>query len=330
MAEHEDCGEFAYRAPWSWAVAAGVGGGVAMGPGIGRALGGYPLAPQMAGTLSAVALIGLGLALWGVAAWMIVARLRHRRHVGVTNGEISFPMSRWSTRVEVVPWESITALRTACVRGRKQLELVWPEGEVVIGSSMLGGAEAFDRLLGLVSGRLAELGVAVEDRTSVEEARRLRPQFTIAWMLVAMMFVAAVLGTYSFVYGTYSWDVLLHVVLTLGVLLAVPWLMTTAPVGAKVFALGFVIGAWVEWVAVFTFLSLGWLQVPPGRPTDTWYPMTALLWRVGAVFGWSNWLSAGISGYLLGAALSGAVVGVLALAIRRVVARRWRLAGAGS
>ena len=319
----DPCRPFAYRIPWLWIVAADIAGAVAMGTGVSRAIGGYPLAPHLAGTLSALALIGLGLILWGVSAWMLIARLRGPRQICLTDREISLSRSRWSSKVVAVPLDRITALRTAQIRDEPQMELIWPEGSATIGRWMFRDPTDFDRLLKLTRGRLAELGVPAEDWTAVESSRRRRPQFTIAWMMIAVTFVAMVLGTYSFVYGTYSWDVLLHLAITLAIVIGVPWLVTSAPPGAGIFALGFTVGAWLEWMAVFAGLSLGWLHLPVMGPARGWYPLTGLVWRVAGAFPSVAWLADGIMPYMIGGVGSGVLVGALALTIRRLT-RRWR------
>jgi len=316
--------QFAYRVPWLGLATTGTAATVAIGIGISRGVTGYPMAPKMAGLLSAIALTALGVALWGAAMWAAVRWLRHPKNISVSERAVSLCRSRLSPSHVSVPWESITALRTAEIDDHRQIELVWLDGSAVVSNSMLRDPEAFDALSALLSQRLARLGVPVENCTAAERSRRRRPQFTIAWMMMAVTFIAAVLGMYSFVYGSYSWEVLLHLGITLAIVLGVPWLVVYAPRAARVFAIGFAVGFWVEWVAILTCGSLGWIaSLPIG--SGGWYPLTALLWRIGTAFPWASWLAPGVTACVIGSLASGALVGIATSAVHHRIARNRRL-----
>lgn len=315
--------EFPYRSPWPWAMAAVLLGAVAVGAGAYRAVHGYPLAPRLAGTLSALALGGLGSALWALAAWMMLACWRAVRRITLDGQGISLPRSRWSSQTIAIAWKDITGGTIARAGDSRQLELISPDGSVVIRDSMLQSPESFDRLVERIQLRLGGFQVVMEQDAAVFRPRR-RPQFTLAWLMVAVTFVAAVLGMHSYVYHACSWDVLPDVGVTLILLVTVPWLMVSASRGARIFAAGFAVGFWIEWTAVITSLSLSGVRLSLAGSGCAWYPLTVIVGRIAAMSPASAWLAQGIRATMVAAVLSGAVAGLAAIGIRHWFGRRRR------
>jgi hypothetical protein len=318
----KDRWQFAYRMPWWKIVRAGLGAATALGTGLSRAIVGYPLAPPMAGTISALALIGLGTALAAITIGMVTIGLRHPRRILVDDDAISLPRAPWPAEYVRLGWDGFTAMRTAAFGNERQLELIWPEGSILVSRAMLRDPAAFDRLRDLVVERLAKSNVPVEDWSEVERVCRRRPQFSIAYLLIVVTFVAMLLGTRSYIYGNCSSDAVMEIGVALGLLLAGPWLLVAAPQWLRVFALGFVLGFWLEWIAV-----VGWLEFSPAGANGGWYPLSAILWRIAVASPSATWLTVGVRMCMLGATLSGVLAGFAAMVGRRLVRRYGRRQG---
>lgn len=316
------CQEYRFRKPWAWVLAAGGMALVALGIGAWRAVVGYPMAPHMAATSSSLALIGLGLVLGGVALTAARAAVSQPARLVLSDAELSFPGSRFSTRLVHLGWEQIQTLRTADLGDEQQLELVWPQGNIHLVPTMLQNPQEFPTLRAALIERLSQLGVAAEDASRRERARRFRPQFSIAYLFLMITIVAILLGTHRYAYGGYASDVWVEIVITVALMLAAPWATVRLPRWVWIFAIGFGLGFWLEGLATVTWLSLGWLQFTPGPRALGWFPLTAVVRHLAASSPALAWLDEGVWSYLLATLLAGILGGLVALAVRGL----WRLA----
>ena len=304
--------EFDYREPWLRIAAVALGGAIGVGPGVYRLLMGYAFAPPAAGRISAVALILLGLMLWALAGRMALNRWRRPR-VRLNSTQLELPR-RLLARTMLVPLTSISGAKTECRLGRRQLHLIWPEGRITIDSAMLAGPHEFKRFADRLTRTLANVGVPVEGGASPAKSRR-RPQFTLGWAMLVMTLVAAVLGMHSYVYGNLTSDVLVELGMTLAFVVFGPWLALAAPRSALVFAIGFVLGFWLEWLMMLAGYWLGWTGLSPSGDPPGWYPFTSLVWRTAAAVPGAGELVDGAGAYVIGGAVSGVLAGTALLAI---------------
>lgn len=97
------------------------------------------------------------------------------------------------------------------------------------------------------------------------------------------------------------------------------WLVTSAPWSARVFALGFVLGATVELVASDYYVRNDWLRSTPGTWTpEGWYPLNVPVERLFIQRGWATLADTTVTPIFLGMGLSGALCGGMVF-----VARAW-------
>lgn len=314
--------EFEYREPWLRIAGVALGGAIGVGPGVYRLLMGYQFAPPVAGRISAVALILLGLMLWALAGKMALDRRLRRQRIRLDDKHMELASCRLSVRTILVPLASISAARTECRLGRRQLHLVRPEGRITIDSAMLAGPQEFKRFCDRLIRALANFGVAVEDDASPAKSRHCRPQFTLGWAMLVMTLVAVVLGMHSYVYGDLTSDVLVELGMTLAFVVFGPWLALAAPRSTLVFAIGFVFGFWLEWLMMLAGFWLGWTGLSPSGGPPGWYPFTALVWRIAAAIPGAGELAGGAGAYVIGGAVSGSLAGAALLAAGRLFRQR--------
>ncbi len=310
---------FEYREPWQAIVALAVLGTISTALGFHRVVAGYPFIVALATQLSIWALLVIGLIMLALAGWVAVDRLRCRRVVEVSETAITVPRSRWSARRVTVPLEDLSAVWTTEWMGTRRLHLDWAERRFVVAAAMLPSPDQFDRLVSLLRSRLGPLGVPVE---IAPPPRRFRPQFSVAWMLVAVTVVAAALGVHSYVNGRISWDAAVEVAFALVITLLVPWLVLAAPWHARVFAVGFVAGYWVETGATLLWVQMDWVQFRAGSAVpENWYPLSFAVQRIVHGHPALDWLAVAYRVGVVGGVLSGCLVGAAALGAWYAVVR---------
>lgn len=312
--------EFCYRKPWPWVAALGTLALLALATGAWRALWGFPMAPELAGPSSASALIGLGLVLAGVALAAVRVALRHPAKIALSESAASFPRSRFSTQVVRLDWQQIESLRTADLGDEQQLELIWPEGQLRLFPAMLEKPEEFPALQAALVEQLRRVGIAVEERSAQERARRYRPQFSLAYLFLMITLVAVLLGVHRYAYHGYASDVWVELGITVLLLVAAPWATVRLPRAVWTFAVGFGLGFWLEGLAAVTWLSLGWLRFSSSPQPTGWFPLTAVVRNLASRSPALTWLSEGLGTYLVAATVAGVLGGLVALAVRRGVA----------
>jgi len=319
---------FDYREPWRSILALYGLSAFGLGVGLYQFRFGYPDAPRLAGPVAGSAMVGLGALFGGLAIWTTLDRLRRRRKVELSPTGLTLPRSRWSASSVTVPLEEITRVRTSRAPGGRLIHVDSLPGRYVVRSSMLPRPDDFDRLAKRLGERLE--GVFVGEGASGESRGqpRFRPQFSLAGLFLFVTLVAVILGSHGYVYGGYAWDTLLDVAFALVVLCGGLWLAWASRWPARAFSLGFVVGYFLEVLAVYGWNLLDWVRFVPGAATpENRYPLTFAVRRLAEelpdVVRWFVETQA----ILLGGIVSGLACGCTALLIGCIAAHARRRAG---
>ena len=223
-------------------------------------------------------------------------------------------MSLWSRKPKSVPYADVTELRRTVFGRLKYITVVHAGGRFGLGAGMLLREEEFGDLLNELARRLEPFDVEIE----TPEFLWYRPQFFWRFMLVVAAVEAAALGLLKWEDPEFHLsDLVIVVGYPLCVLIWI-WLAFFANWSARIFAIGFMLGMWLELYLVFLAVFGTNLQGP--------YSSTMICHQIFMTPG--DLLLAESLGWLLlgGTTISGIVGGTALLlvwhAVKRVIRRR--------
>jgi len=319
---------FDYHEPWRSILALYGLSAFGFGVGLYQFRFGYPDAPRLAGPVAGSAMVGLGALFGGLALWTTLDRLRRRRKVELSPTGLTLPRSRWSASSVTVPLDEITRVRTSRAPAGRLIHVDSPPGRYVIRSSMLPQANDFDRLVEGLAERLGKISVGESASEKSYAGRRFRPQFSLAGLFLFVTLVAVILGSHGYVYGGYAWDTLLDVAFALAVLCGGLWLAWASRWPARAFSLGFVVGYFVEVLAVYGWNLLDWVRFAPGAAApENRYPLTFAVRRLAEELPDALRWFVETQAILLGGIVSGLACGCAAVLIEFIAAHARRRAG---
>lgn len=149
----------------------------------------------------------------------------------------------------------------------------------------------------------------------ITQLRRIR--FSLLFMQLAVLFGAVLLSLPLLIEPGYYWRHMAVVMLLLvfhGILF---WLVLAAPWSARFAAIGFLLGAIAEFMALNHAVESNQVRLMTGMWTpEGWYPLALPVERLLVTQGWAVIPSSTLPAMFIGLALSGAVGGVLMLGSR--------------
>jgi hypothetical protein len=150
----------------------------------------------------------------------------------------------------------------------------------------------------------------------------LRPQFSILALLAAISIVAIVLGIRLYIDPRLYWRDLWTLTVVVALSVTSTWLLCSAPRSARVFAIAFAVGAVTELLALSCCLENDLVLFTAGAWTpEGWYPLSLPIERLFVNLRWKAALGTPLPGMFAGMVVSGAVFGVLALALLNWIVR---------
>lgn len=136
--------------------------------------------------------------------------------------------------------------------------------------------------------------------------QRQRIRITIRSLQAAVLVVAVLLSVRLYIEPRLYWRDLWILLFAVAFHVTFLWLVLFAPRSARLAAVGFVVGAIVEFNAMNYFLSHGLVRLTPGRWTpEGWYPLTLPAKRILIKRGWAAISESSLPGMFIGMALSG-------------------------
>jgi len=267
----------------------------------------------------------------GAAFFVLMTReLRNRRRplrkFVLTDAAIEVP-GRWGSFARTpVPYGGISRIeliRHLNYPKDRLLRVTHRNGRFAVFDACLPRRTDFDELVNSLSAWVEPFGVPIESRDTWFGMRWPRPQFSILSILLLTTFVAILLGV--FLWSGLDWRALIFVGAGLACFYFFPFALIFA--GSRttlVFGLGFASGMVVEWVALYCWFKIDWIQPLPGTVTPAgWYPLALPSGRLLAALGWVDPLAGFIYGMFTGVLASGILAGILAL-IGWVLWQCWR------
>ncbi len=248
---------------------------------------------------------------------VLLAIRREPRYVELTGETLKVPEILILGRIAetLVPLDQVTKMRYWRIGNSESLRLWYAKKRTGIGGECLLGRGQFQALRLALTERLESRGVPIEQR----EFSFSRPQFSLRFLFLVTTAAAVLLGLLAYVGAPLGIEGSVFLLLLIsfefvagGVLFFGRWWMRTLLVGSIA---GFI---W-EFYAVCRVLNSGTdgVALPGGGPLV--YPITSLLWQDAIPKGSRFTFLA----MLAGPALSGVLIGLLALGVVAVV--RWQM-----
>lgn len=273
---------------------------------------------SLADWLPPLVLIAIGLFLPIETALRIRRQTRNQLRVVLTETSLAVPGLVPVVSDSCVPYDQITGVTEIGSPGlfRNHMILVsHHKGKTRIACKWLAEAGAAVEIMRLLRERLEAYSVAFEYRETFG-IRWSKIQFSIRSILLVTTAVAVILGLGMYIHPRPQWSDFSVLCFTLTGCILPLLLAFTAYKPVRVFGISYLFGAYIELIAIFTFISIS-LRPPATLPLlqQGRYPLIIPVMRMLVAMGWEKpnpiiiisktgmWLAVFISGMLSGTAV---------------------------
>ncbi len=156
-----------------------------------------------------------------------------------------------------------------------------------------------------------------------------KPRFSLLSLLIVVTAVACICGIQLYIYERFYWGNLYPLLLSLAAVGLGHWLTTSAPWSARIFAIGFVLGAFLEIGAGVYYSKHEPVDFAPGvRTPEGFYPLSIPIYRWLVTSGLRDWQSVHsnhIAAIFTAMLVSGAILGSAFCTTWYLLVRPWMM-----